>query len=374
MILILFFLWKAFTFSAARIASHVLPQTSIGLADKFSIAQPYLLWIWANFDGVNYVEIARGGYHYPNFAYFPLYPLVIAIGREALKVSYVQSGLIVSSICVILALFFLSRIVALDFSKNIALASLIVALALPTAFFYGAVYADSLYLLLSTASFYFARKSAWFWASVFGFIAGLTRLVGIVLLPALIVEWYLQKRSKIKDQRLKILATKFMKERVFFIFLIPLGIVAYGLYLQLNFGDFFLFQKSMTVWNQEKFVFPLQVGFRYLKIIFTAEHNFIYFVAIVELISTVLYFALSIYVLLKVRVSYGVFMLLTLLIPTFTGTFQSMPRYILHLFPAFIALAILTSRSKKAFWSIIAIFLLIQGLFVAFFTRGYFVA
>lgn len=165
-----------------------------------------------------------------------------------------------------------------------------------------------------------------------------------------------------------------MKERVFFIFLIPLGIVAYGLYLQLNFGDFFLFQKSMTVWNQEKFVFPLQVGFRYLKIIFTAEHNFIYFVAIVELISTVLYFALSIYVLLKVRVSYGVFMLLTLLIPTFTGTFQSMPRYILHLFPAFIALAILTSRSKKAFWSIIAIFLLIQGLFVAFFTRGYFVA
>jgi hypothetical protein len=245
-------------------------------------------------------------------------------------------------------------------------------LVFPTSFYYGAVYTDALYLLLSLLSFYFARKSRWVLAGIAGYFAGLARLIGIVLLPVLLLEWYLQyKKGKVD---IKMLVKTFFKHKAFTLFLIPLGIITYGSYLYITNGDFFLFQKAMAQWNQEKFVFPPQVFYRYIKIFLFAPQNYVYFVAVVEFVAAIFYFLLSVYVTKKVRVSYGVLMFLTLLVPVFTGTLQSMPRYILHLFPAFIALSLLTTHSKKLFWATIVIFLALQCVFVAFFSRGYFVA
>ena len=130
----------------------------------------------------------------------------------------------------------------------------------------------------------------------------------------------------------------------------------------------------MSVWNQSQFVFPPQVIFRYIKILILAPHNIQYLVAIIELVTTIFYFMLALYTLLRVRASWGVLMLLTLLIPTFTGTLQGMPRYILHLFPAFIALSLVTNRLGKLFWGVVLLFLILQFFVTAFFTRGFFIA
>lgn len=372
-ILIAFVIWKVTLICFAILATVLLPMQQIATARVSAFGLPYLQWVWGNFDGVNYVEIARSGYQYPNYAYFPLYPLLISLGRKfLLELRSLQVGLLISNISLFLSLFFLYKIARVDFEKKIAWKSLVLLLVFPTAFFYGTVYADSLYLLLSTASFLAARKSKWFLAGVLGGLASATRLVGVTLLIALALEWYLAHKEK--NFNIRRLAEKFFNTHAFWMLLIPMGVLGYLLYLQIQFGDFLLFQKAMAGWNQEKFVFPPQVLFRYMKILFTAPHNFVYFVAIVELLATLSYFALSIYVLKKVRLSYGIFMLLTLLIPTFTGTFQSMPRYILHLFPGFIALALITMQSKRLFWTTIVVFLCLQFLFVAFFTRGYFIA
>ena len=262
----------------------------------------------------------------------------------------------------------------LDYDNKIAFRSLVFLLFFPTSFFYGAIYADSLYLCLSLASFYTARKSNWLLAGIFGYFAGLTRLVGIFLFPVLVLEWYLEKKIKYQKLNIENLLRDFFKEKVFFLFLIPLAIVSYGIYLQINFNDFLLFQKAMAGWNQEHIVFPPQVLYRYIKIFLFSQWNFTYFVAVVEFVSTIFYLLLSLYVAKRVRISYGVLMFLTLLLPIFTGTLQSMPRYILHIFPAFIALSLLTIRSKKLFWATIGIFLVLQCVFVALFTRGYFIA
>ena len=137
-----------------------------------------------------------------------------------------------------------------------------------------------------------------------------------------------------------------------------------------------LFQKSMVAWEQDKFVFPLQVFWRYLKIIFLypEKFDFVYWVAILELASTVFYFLLATYSLKKLRLSYAILMFVSLLITTLTGTFQSMPRYVLHLFPAFLSLAILTEKNKIIFWGTVILFLIMSLTFVALFTRGYFIA
>lgn len=365
----LFFGWKILIFFFSLLAVFILRfNPTHGFSLNYLNSPNYFLGIWANFDGANYLNIARDGYHYPNFAYFPLLPFLVSILHKLTSFSFLTSGLLITNFAFFLSLFVFYKLVLLDFDQKIAWRSFFFLLIFPVSFFYGAVYTESLYFLFATLSFYCARKSRWPLAGIFGLMAGLARLVGLSLIVALLVEWYWQNKDK-RDNLLE----NFLKRKVYFIFLIPLGMILYGLYLQINFGDFFLFQKSMIHWGQANFISPFQVLFRYLKIIIFASKNITYFTAILELGSTFFYFFLGFYVLKKVRVSYGVWMIVSLLIPTFTGTLQSMPRYILHLFPAFIALALI-SEKKNLYRILVFIFILLQFLLVALFTRGYFIA
>lgn len=371
-LLLLFIGWKTVIAVSALLATVVIPLRYTSIGRDISLTTPYHLWIWANFDGVNYITIARTGYHSPNFAFFPLFPFFIHLANNLMRIPLVESALWISNLSTLLALPLLYGITRLDFNKRTAFRTVVFMLAIPVSFYYQAAYADSLFLLFATLSFYFARKSNWLLAGVFGYTAGLARLVGITLFPVLLIEWYLQHNRSIKNVLSKETLKTFVKDRAFFILLVPLGLLSYATYLYINYGDFLLFQKSMQNWQQSRFVFPPQVIFRYLKIFFTGQFNFIYFVAVLEFVATAFYFLLSFYVMKKVRLSYGVYMVLLLLIPVFTGTLQSMPRYILHLFPAFIGLSLLTSKIN-IFWLFIGIFLILQFVLIVFFTRGYFI-
>ena len=131
----------------------------------------------------------------------------------------------------------------------------------------------------------------------------------------------------------------------------------------------------MKAWNQDSFVFPLQVLFRYLKILFSVSPAlFEYWIAVLEFISFLLYMALTFYVLKKIRPSYGIFMFVLLLLVTFTGTLSGGPRYILHLFPAFLALAILVSKNRALKIAIIVLFLILGFILSTLFTRGYYIS
>lgn len=368
-----FVIWKIIIFFFAFLASFFLVQSRIrpwfGL--EYARSSPYFLWIWANFDGVNYLDIARDGYADPNFAFFPLFPLLISLMRHLTTLPLLESGLLINHLVFFVSLVIFYKIALLDYDQKIAWRSLLLLLLFPVSFFFAAIYTEATYFLLATLAFYFARKEKWLWAGLFGFLAGLSRLVGISLLIAFLLEWMMQNWSNLSDWRF--LLRKFLRDKTFFVFLIPLGIFVYGLFLQFKFGDFFLFQKAMEHWQQANFVFPGIVFFRYAKILSTLKFEFVYFVALLELVSFIFYSFLAIYTLLKIRVSYGVWMMISLLIPTFTGTLQSMPRYILHLFPAFIALSLM-ANSKLKFRIMAIVFLLLQFLLVALFTRGYFIA
>lgn len=375
-IILLFISWKVLLLIFAIIAAHFVPLNQKSWLGFFhaSVALPYPFWIWANSDGVNYLDIARSGYHYPNYAFFPLLPFLIFLVNDFLFLPNTISGLLISNIAAFLSFAMLYKITMLDFDKKIAWRTVLTLAVFPVSFYLGALYADSLFLVLSLTSFYFARKSKWLLAGIFVYFATLTRLVGGILFLALLVEWFLQQKARNKES-IKTLVKNFLRQRAYYLFLGPLGLVTFMAYLQIQSGDFLLFQKAMAHWSQSETVFPPQVVFRYIKIfLFAAKDTVIYYVAILEFIAVFAYTFLSLYVLKKIRISYGLLMLGIFLLPTFTGTFQGMPRYILHAFPAFIALALLPKRSKKLFWGFIVISLILQAIFVALFTRGYFVA
>ena len=79
------------------------------------------------------------------------------------------------------------------------------------------------------------------------------------------------------------------------------------------------------------------------------------------------------YVTKKIRVSYGLFMMVVLLLVTFTGTFAGTPRYLNHLFPAFIGLAYLFKRHPRYRFVCYPATFILGILITAFFVQGYFV-
>ncbi|NIP31808.1 MAG: hypothetical protein GTO02_20035, partial [Candidatus Dadabacteria bacterium] len=93
------------------------------------------------------------------------------------------SGLIVSNIAYGFAVFYLYKLVLLDFEWDDALRTVIYFTIFPTAYFLHAAYTESLFLALTIASFYYARNDKWALCGVIGMLAALTRITGILLLP-----------------------------------------------------------------------------------------------------------------------------------------------------------------------------------------------
>lgn len=343
------------------------------LGQRLSPELPYWLWIWSNFDGQHFIEIVTQGYRNFNFAFFPLYPLTTWVVSNIFQTSPAIAGILLSILAFLLSIFMLTKIISLDYPKKIGYLSILIICFYPLSFFYHSVYSDALFLLFTITSFYFARRKNWLLAGLFGGFSGLTRLTGLAIIPALAIEWYLQNGKKVnltfKD------LSNFSKTAGIAAALSSLGIALYMLYQYLFFSDPLLFQKSMVAWSQSQWIFPLQVVFRYLKIFLLADKNqLVYWIAVLEFLTLLLYFVLSFYTAIKVRLSYGVFMLVLLSLVTFTGTFAGTPRYILHLFPASLALALILDRSNLTVKVLVFFTFLILGVILTtLFTRGYFI-
>lgn len=357
----------------ALIAVYLLPLDTGYIGKQIAPNSPYLAWIWANFDGRHYIRIATLGYQHFNYAYFPLYPSLISLLGHLVHAPHLYLGITISVLSLVFACFFVYRIACLDYNSQVATTTLFLLSVFPLSFFYHSVYTDSLFLLVSTASFYYARRGRWITSGLFAALATSDRITGITLLPALLVEWYMQNVKK--PLHLNEVLQKFINTGLKTQIIGLTGISVYMFYLYRKFNDPFVFQKSMVAWKQGDIVFPPQVIFRYFKIFYFVDyHSLVFWIAALEFGSFFLYLALSIYVWRKVRVSYGVFMVLLVCMVTFTGTLAGTPRYILHLFPAFIGLALIVRKKPFLLYALSILFLSLGFVLTALFSRGYFVS
>jgi len=320
------------------------------------------------FDGMHFLTIAARGYQGFQQAFFPFYPYLIRFFSKFIFHNYYVSGLFISNLSILIALFLLYKLIRLDFSEKCAQTAIIFLLIFPTAFFFGSVYTESLFLALVVGSFYAARKKQWLLAGLLGGFASATRLVGIFLFPALLVEWW-QYKQQSKKQRILNLC---------WVFLSTGGLLFYMWYLKRTMGDplYFVHVQSMFGANRTggKLILLYQVFWRYLKMILTTKMNVLYFTVWLELLTSIMFLLLSIFTYYKMRLSYFVFMILAYLTPTLTGTFLSMPRFMLVLFPGFIILAIFSEKHSwfKIIYPVVSGILLVISTIL--FIRGYFVA
>ncbi len=321
---------------------------------------------WANHDGIHYLKIAKEGYFQFSEAFFPLYPLLIRFVGAILPLppSWIGVGI---SFCS----FAIGMVVLYGFLKreypDTALWTLIFIATFPTAFFFSAVYTEGLFFLLTTLVFVFARRNRWALCAVVGIAASATKLFGVLLFVYVLTEYLMThgKRVRIRD--------------LFFICLMPLGLVAYMLFLLQRNGDplyFFHIQPLFGANRSGGFVLPPQVVWRYLKILFTAflqPTPASYFISVLEFILSAGAFGLlAVGWKAGMRRSYLLYAFLSLTMPTLTGTFSSMPRYILSATPLFFILGSVHNRAAR--FVLIACFSGLGIILSAMFFRGWFVA
>lgn len=326
---------------------------------------------WANFDGVHYLAIAQDSYLTTGFvqAFFPLYPLLLRWLGGGLA-----SGLLISHLFFILSLFVFYKLIRLDFNKKTAINSILFLVLFPTSFYLVAVYNESLFLFLSLAAFLAMRKKRWFLSALLIGLSSATRITGIFLVPALVYE-YITRNFKIQITNDKQTSkSKYIKLIILSLISVS-GWLFYSLYLNKHFNDPFLYahvQQSFGAQRTtDKLILPYQVIWRYLKMIFTVQKNsWLYYSVWLEFLSSLSALGLLIWGFFrKIRKSYLIYALPALLLPTLTGTFSSMPRYVLILFPIFMVLGQIKSK-----WVRGALLILSTGLLVlstALFTQGY---
>ncbi len=178
----------------ALLAAAPLAVTLLG--DERARARD-LLQIWNSWDTPHYLAIAAGGYDPAGdpalVAFFPLLPILIKVGSAVAPPLVV--GLAISYLATVAAAIGLHRLARLDGGSPAIARNAVLALNLaPTSFALVAAYTEPLFLALVIWTFVRARRDDWLGAGVLGLLASLTRLQGVLLLPALAVEALVRRR------------------------------------------------------------------------------------------------------------------------------------------------------------------------------------
>ncbi len=196
---------------------------------------PYALaaQIWANWDGRWYLSIARLGYQGRPLAtaFFPGYPLLLAMAGGS-----VAAGILIASGAYIIGMVYLWQLVADRHGRAAAWYSIGGLAAFPYAFFFGAVYSESLYFALAAACLYYVGKRRYGWAAFTAAAASATSVYGLLLTPTLAM-------AMLRDSP--------GRRRWWLAFLVaPAGFLAYVAFLALRFGRPLLFDQVQIYWGR----------------------------------------------------------------------------------------------------------------------------
>lgn len=322
------------------------------------------LEIWNRWDALRHTRVEEVGYtssgeYLADITIFPLFPWLVRaanwITGDTQVNAWFVSGIALVAVCVLLY-----RLAQMDETEPVARNSVWFLLIFPTAYFFHVNYTESVFLAVTLASFFFARRGNWRLAGLFGVLSSMGRVNGLLLFPALVIEAFVEYR---KTRRwnwnwLSILAT-------------PIG---FGVYLLVNLyvtGSAFTFM-AVTKEKFYKALAPPWTGIinSFDRAWWDDNPSSVMMMSIQELLFIAIGFVAIIFCARLLRWSYTVWMAGNWLLFTSVGFIMSVPRYTLILFPIYILFARLAQR--HAWYVLITVWsLLFYALFVSRFVTGY---
>jgi hypothetical protein len=280
-----------------------------------------------------YLGIIQYGYDqhpdlqgYANYAFFPLYPLIVKLFTLSTHIPAVISGQLLSNLFLLLSLKLFYDLTKIYYDELTArYAALLLAIS-PFNIYFVSIYTESLFLFLCLGCWHAALKREWYWAGLIGALMSATRPTGIlIILPML---WFI-----IDDYRMH---KKFSKNYLW-ILLMPLGLLTFMAYLGHHVGDPFAFKHIQTAWGRTGW------HLAHIYIQFRDQYHLLKY----DFWMLLFGFFLT-YQLYRTGFKKEALFLLLLFLPALNGgVFDSLGRYIGASFPFYLALTSLSARKNN---------------------------
>ena len=334
----------------AFLANVTFPQYQ---PEQFTVnRQSDAFWdTFARYDSGWYFSIARNGYHYVegernNLAFFPLYPILMRhVGRlfGTRAFDYYLGGIIVSWLAFIVAMLLLHRLASLDLSEPEADRSVVYAAIFPFAFFYGVVYSESLFLMLTLAAFYGFRTRRWLIGGLAGALATATRANGLLMWPALVWIAWRESRSQQSERWRATLA----------LLAVPIGLIVFATYVHTVAGSWLEWYATLKRWGYDPGAGQFAVFGGFVRAVLTRPYAYLAgeHAAPYDLLNAgagIMTLVAVPFVWYRFGGAYAVFMIANLYAPFSAGQFEGVGRYCAVLFPMFLWLATLASPTAHA--------------------------
>lgn len=193
-----------------------------------------------------FTHIAQDGYSADDGSaeFYPAFPLLVRAAAWATPFGPIGAGILVATIACWAGLVVLYVLTSLERSREVARRTVILLMAYPGSLILLSPFSESLFLLATVLAFLWVRRGRWGLGGVAGAAAAATRAVGVLLVPAFLVEAWGTPDRKLRTRRL-LLAT------------VPaLGLASYLAWWWIHAGDPTVPLRAPELWGRT-WEFPL---------------------------------------------------------------------------------------------------------------------
>ncbi len=317
-----------------------------------------MLWIlggwWFEYDSYHYINIAMNGYQSTGqdqnlIVFYPLYPFLIKLFHFIIP-SYYLAAIAVSNLFLLIGLYYLVRLVELEWrDSELASSTAKYFLLFPFSFFFSIIYTESVFVTLCILSFYSMRKSKWLMAGAFGMLAALTRNQGVLLAIPIVIEMAVQQNwiALLKEGRIRIWLRGLFPGLIGAI-LPAVGIFIYLLINKIVSGDWFRFLfHQEDHWGQTFGFFAENLAEHMRRALTYNKPLFNVGVYLPQIILFFISFGLLIYMTNKIRLSYALYSFSYLIISYSASALLSGARYVSGMFTIYLFLAYLFHKANS---------------------------
>ncbi len=306
-----------------------------------------------------YAGIVRHGYQYSNDAipvvFYPLYPLVSYSVRSLFGIDEYLALLLVANVASVFIVLLMTKFVKDEIGEEIALLSMAFFCFFPSSLFLSAGYTESLCLAFVLLSLFLLAREQFVLAGVTGGLALATRSTGIVMIPVILWEIWRSTRSR----------PYLWPRMVLCGFLAASGLLVYMAYLEIKFGHPFAFATGQAAWHRGTFLDRFVSAVTLAPFLHMSLGTGGWFVC---------FLVLTIWSFWRLRFAVSLYALGSLMLPYLTlGITNSMNRFVLMCFPAFMCLGILCKGQPWLTSILIGIFAALLFHDAALFSQWYWV-
>ncbi len=308
---------------------------------------------------VHLAEIGYDGFPTPdlinagNWAFFPAYPLLVGL---LVKLTTLPTMAVATATSIALSIAAV-RIAWPLLGKNLTAYTLfaVFLLAGPFSIYFTTFYTEVLFLFLTICVFAALRDRRFLLAGLFAAALSATRIVGVFIVFAILMEVWLDHRERGGTWR-DFVPSVFRRPDLLLTFaLAPLGLFAYIAFLHFKVGDALAFQHVQRAWGRP---FGLPPVFVWNALASAPQEGFIPTPSQILGATAIVGYILAIVLLVKRRFAMATYALVALTLPLFAGM-ASMLRFTAGLAPMPLMLCELLGRNRIV--AAIALLLMLVG-------------